>query len=127
MQHIVALFGEAEKGSWERPYVVKELPDLVDVLGNPPPESEGLFFAVQALLFKRQLIYFRVQDEGLSKTDYILGLQFLRNRKKVKKIHALCLPGVGDRDILNVSSLICEMHKSPLITTQKDLFDYLTT
>lgn len=123
MRHTVALFGESEKGQFKKPYILHELPQLVDLLGNPPPESEGLFFAIQALLYKREIIYFRVQEEGFSRSDYLAGFKHL---EKVKKLNALCLPGVGDMEILQASNPLCEIHKSPIISTQKDLFDYLT-
>lgn len=125
MRRTVALFGEAEKGQWESPHLVKALPELIDLLGNPPEESEGLFFAIQALLYKREVIYFRVQEEGFSKTDYMAGLKVLRNSQQVK-VHALCMPGVGDPELLQAFQPICEYHKTHLIVSQKDLFDYLT-
>lgn len=126
MRHVVALFGEAEKGPFQTPHLLKDLPQLVDLLGQPPPESEGLFFAIQALLFQRELIYFRVEEEGFGYADYLSGLKFLRDREKVKTLQAICMPGVGDRKILDASQSLCHIHKSLLITTQKDLYDYLT-
>lgn len=126
MQRIVALFGEAEKGQLEKPYLIKQLPELVDYLGNPPPDSEGLFFAVQALLYEREVIYFRVEEEGFSKANYFSGFKTLKNQKKIKEIHALCMPGVGDKEILEASQPVCEIYKIHLITSQKDLYDYLT-
>lgn len=125
MQQVIALFGEAEKGQWEKPHIVRALPELIDLLGNPPPESEGLFFAIQALLYEREVLYFRVQDEGFSKEDYFSGLKFLQNKRQIKQLHALCMPGVGDSEILNASHPICEIHKTHLLITEKDLFDYL--
>lgn len=127
MRHIVALFGEAEKGSFKTPHLIRALPQLMDKLGNPPEESEGLFFAVQALLFEREIIYFRVAEEGFSKIDYFSGLKTLEDRERIKQVHALCLPKVGDAEILNATQPICQLHKSFLITTQKDLYDYLTS
>lgn len=127
MRHVVALFGEAEKGNFKTPYHLQALPQLMDFLGNPPPESEGLFFAIQALLYNREIIFFRVEAEGFSYEDYFLGLKYLGNRERVVPVHALCLPGVGDAKILDASRHICEAHKSHLITTQKDLYDYLTS
>jgi hypothetical protein len=127
MHQVVALFGEAEKGAFKTPHILRALPQLVDQLGNPPKESEGLFFAVQAILYERELIYFRVAEEGFSKIDYLAGLKILQNRNKIRKINALCLPGVGDAEILQASNSVCHMHKSFLITSQKDLYDYLTS
>ncbi len=126
MRCTVALFGEAEKGHLETPHVIKALPELVDRLGQPPEKSEGLFFAIQALLYERDVIYFRVQDEGFSIDDYLNGLDILKNKRHIKQIHAICMPGVGDPEIIKASDPICEIHKTHLIVSQKDLFDYLT-
>ena len=126
MRHVMALFGEAEKGQFHTPYLFQSLPQLVDFLGNPPPESEGLFFAIQALLYEKEIVYFRVQEEGFNKGDYIAGFKHLENKSKIKKINALCLPGVGDKEILDAADRSCAIHKSPLIMSPKDLYDYLT-
>jgi hypothetical protein len=127
MNHTIALFGQAERGAFQTPHLLRELPQLIDLLGNPPAASEGLFFAIQAILYRRELIYFRVNEEGFSKPDYFGGLKQLSSRERFHKIHALCLPGVGDPDILSASEKICEAHGSLLITNQKDLYDYLTS
>ena len=127
MKQIIALFGEAEKGAYKTPHTLQKLPQLVDSLGNPPGESEGLFFAVQAILYNREIIFFRVAEEGYSSLDYYNGLRYLENKEKVKQINALCLPGVGDPDILTASEGVCHTHKSFLITNQKDLYDFLTS
>ncbi len=127
MKQTVVLFGEAEKGAYKIPHILRQLPQLVDLLGNPPSESQGLFFAVQAILYHRELIYFRVAEEGFSHPDYYQGLKYLEDRGKVKKIHAICLPGVGDPQILSASESVCQIHKSLLITNQKDLYDFLTS
>lgn len=126
MRHVVALFGEAEKGQFHVPYLLRDMPQLIDALGNPPPESEGLFFAIQALLFQRELIYFRVENEGFDFVVYQHGIKMLEDREKVKALHAVCLPGVGDEKIIDATKRLCEIHSSILITTQKDLYDYLT-
>ncbi len=126
MRHVVALFGEAEKGQFKIAHHLRDLPQMIDLLGNPPPESEGLYFAIQALLFQREIIYFRVEEEGYSPIDYFNGIQFLEDREKVNQLHAICLPGVGDGKILDATEKLCHIHKSLLITTQKDLYDYLT-
>jgi hypothetical protein len=125
MKQIIALFGEAEKGAFKVPHILHQLPQLMDLLGNPPADSEGIFFAVQSILYNRQLIYFRVPEEGFSREDYFAGFQYLK--EKTKQLNALCLPGVGDPDILQASEGICHLHKSFLITNQKDLYDFLTS
>ncbi len=126
MKQTIALFGEAEKGAFQVPHILRKLPQLVDLLGNPPEESEGLFFAIQAILYNRELIYFRVTEEGFSRSDYFMGLRYLEDREKIKQVNAICLPGVGDPEILSASESVCQIHKSFLITNQKDLYDFLT-
>lgn len=123
--HTVALFGEAEKGAFRTPHVLRELPHLMDRLGNPPKESEGLFFAIQAILYSREIIFFRVEVEGFSPPDYYSGLKYLSENKQ--PVHALCMPGVGDPKILEATQTLCHTHNSFLITNQKDLYDYLTS
>ncbi len=44
----LALFGEAEKGTFRTPHLLRSLPQVMESLGNPPPDSRGLFYAVQA-------------------------------------------------------------------------------
>lgn len=124
MKQIIALFGESEKGAYKTPHKLNHLPQLLDLLGNPPPDSLGLFFAVQAILYNRELVFFRVQEEGFSKIDYVSGMKHLIT---IPHIHAVCLPGVGDPEILSLSTEVCHLHKSFLITSQKDLYDFLTS
>ena len=124
--YTIALFGEAEKGKFNTAYHCESLPQLVDTLGNPPPESRGLYYAVQALLFERNLIFFRVEEEGFSFQDYLLGLRMLENRDLVTDIAAICLPGVGDTEIIDAAVPLCQQHNSIIITTEPDLYDYLT-
>lgn len=127
MKQTIALFGESEKGAYKTPHVLEKLPQLVDSLGNPPGESEGLFFAVQAILYNREIIFFRVAEEGYSPLDYYNGLRYLEKRENVKGVSALCLPGVGDPNILKACEGVCQIHNSFLITNQKDLYDFLTS
>ena len=127
MKQTIALFGEAEKGAYKTPHILSKLPQLVDYLGNPPGDSEGLFFAVQAILYNRDIIFFRVAEEVFSRLDYFNGLKFLGDREKVKNVTALCMPGVGDSEILAATEQVCHIHKSLLITNQKDLYDFLTS
>ena len=126
MQKTIALFGEAERGEYRTAYFFQSLPQLVENLGNPPEESSGLYYAVQTLLFKHNLIYFRVEEEGFSKDDYKLGACFLEQTQLVKDLAAVCMPGVGSVEIIDSVSPICELYDSILITSEKDLYDYLT-
>ena len=126
MTYTVALFGEAEKGDYRTAYFFQSLSQLEEHLGAPPPDSWGIHYAVQTLLYKQQLIYFRVEEEGFSVQDYITGLHFLKNKRLIPNLEALFLPGVGDDKIINATAPICSEHDSLLVITEADLYDYLT-
>jgi hypothetical protein len=121
----LALFGEAEKGNYRTAYFCRNLPQLVDFFGNPPPHSRGLHYAVQALLYHRDLIFFRVKEEGFSYQDYLTGLNLLQ-RQNISQISAICLPGVGNSEILDAIAPICALYHSILITNEADFYDYIT-
>jgi hypothetical protein len=124
--HTVALFGEAEKGEFHMAYFCDSLAQLVDHLGHPPPESKGLYYAVQALLFRRHLIFFRVREEGFSSQDYLKGLGLLEHQQVIPNISAICIPGVGDSQIIHAAIPICLIYNSILVTTEADLYDYFS-
>lgn len=126
MRHTIFLFGEAEKGEFCTPFSCKSLPQLADTFGNPPEQSLGLLYAVQALMFERELIYFRVKEEGFSISDYMRGIRLLENKEAFKDLTAICMPGVGDAEIIHATSPICTLYRSLLITSERDLYDYLT-
>ncbi|HEY2809993.1 MAG TPA: hypothetical protein VGJ00_01180 [Rhabdochlamydiaceae bacterium] len=126
MPHLVFLFGEAEKGHRCTPVLCHSLEELSERFGNPPEQSLGLFYAIQALHYKRELIYFRVAEEGYSISDYKRGLSLLRHREILHKPSAICMPGVGDAHIIDETSEICYLLHCMLITTEKDFYDYLT-
>ncbi len=126
MRHTIFLFGEAEKGDFCIPFRCKSLPQLADTFGNPPEESLGLIYAVQALMFDRELIYFRVKEEGFSTSDYMRGLHLLASKEIICNLSAICMPGVGNAEIIEATSPICSLYHSLLITTEKDMYDYLT-
>lgn len=122
----IFLFGEAEKGDFCTPLFLKSVPQLAELCGNPPAESLGILYAVQALLYERELIYFRVKEEGFSISDYMKGLKLLKSPELFCNLNAICMPGVGDEEIINLSTEICSLDKSFLITNEKDLYDFLT-
>lgn len=126
MKHTIALFGEAEKGEFSSLMFFQDIADLSDTLGNPPDESFGIPLAIQTLLYDRNLIYIRVKEEGFSTRDYLRGLRQLQNFSKVKSLSAICLPGVGDTQIINASANVCALHSSLLMIKERDLYDYLT-
>jgi hypothetical protein len=126
MRHVFFLFGEAERGEYCTPVLCQSLPELADTLGNPPEETLGIFYGVQALMHDRDLIFFRVREEGFSTDDYMRGLKLLEDKESISSLSAICMPGVGDTDLINVGLTICSLHASLLILTQADLYDYLT-
>jgi hypothetical protein len=126
MRHTIFLFGEAEKGDFCTPLLCRSLPQLAETFGNPPEESLGIPYAVQALMYDRELIYFRVKEEGFSISDYMRGIKLLSNKEAFRNLAAICMPGVGDAEIIGATSPICSIYRSLLITTEKDLYDFLT-
>lgn len=123
----MAVFGEAEKGEFNQPYICHQLADLQEKLGNPPSESQGLIYAIQAIMYGRTLIYFRVKEEGFSIEDYQKGLQALQDRTSLGRVHALFMPGVGDTKIISEATAIVMLHQGVLLFTEKDLYDFCTT
>ena len=126
MGHKVALFGEAEKGDFHSLLFFSNLPLLAETLGHPPEGSHGLHLAIQTLMFKRDLIYIRVKEEGFSVRDYMQGLQLLKQTESVKKLSAICMPGVGSGEIIDQAIELCRKFHCMVITTERDFYDYLT-
>lgn len=124
MKYTVFLFGEAERGAFCTPLLLKSLPELAETFGNPPEESLGIMYGVQTLLYEKELIYYRVKEEGFSVSDYMKGLRALENKDLT--VAAVCLPGVGDSEIIDATAHICNKRKSFLISTERDLYDFLT-
>lgn len=124
--HTIALFGEAEKGDYRTLYFCQTIPQLLDYFGNPPPYSLGLYYAIQALMYHRDLIFLRVKEEGFSFQDYFAGMHLLENQENVPQLSAICMPGVGDAEIIEAITPLCLIYHSVLITNEADLYDYLT-
>lgn len=127
MDYTIALFGEAGRGEFRTAYYCRTLDQLAEHLGEPPSaDSKGLDFAIQALLYKRGVVYFRVHEEGFSIQDYLSGLNSLEKKELFPTISAICLPGVGSAEIIQATDPVCSIYQSFLILTEKDLYDYLT-
>lgn len=123
----IALFGEAERGEYQKGYLCDNLTDLMLQFGNPPSDSHGLFYATQALLYHHPLIYFRVEEEGFSLDDYFAGIKILTHSPLIQTIAAICTPGVGDHKIIHALMPLCFAYHQILIAGEKDLFDYLSS
>lgn len=126
LSQCIFLFGEAEKGEFCTPLYFKSLSLLSEKLGHPPKDSLGLFYAVQTLLFQRDLVYFRVREEGFSIDDYMIGIKLLKNQEFKHRLDAIVMPGVGDEEIIEAAVPLCDLYKSLLVITEKDLYDFLT-
>ena len=122
----VFLFGAAERGRLCSPLYVASLPELLDHLGQPPEDSEGIWYAIQTLLFQRKLIFFRVSEEGFSVKEYTQGLKLLKQKEIGTILSAICIPGVGDPEIIGALTPLCHLYRSVLILSKRDLYDYLT-
>ncbi len=123
----IVFFGESERGEFRKGYYCQSLPQLADTLGEPTGDrSQGLALAIRSILFQYPVLFFRVEEEGFSRQDYLFGLQQLRTEKTMPPLAAVCLPGVGDGDIIEASDQICHSYHSVLILTEKDFYDYLT-
>lgn len=122
----IALFGEAERGEYHTAYFCTSLQQLSDYLGNPPDHSRGLDYAVQALHYHHNLIFFRVREEGFSSQDYFHGVHLLKSQTLPNSLAAICIPGVGSNEIIDAMCGLCIIYHSLLITTASDLYDYLT-
>ena len=86
----------------------------------------GFQFAIQSLLYDRNLIFFRVKEEGFSTSDYLQGLYQLEKQHLFSNIKAVGMPGVGNGEIIGASETFCNIYNSILITSEADLYDYLT-
>ncbi len=126
MSYTIVLFGEAERGEYKTAYYCESLDQLDEYFGNPPLQSKGLYYAVQALLFRRHLVFFRVPEEGFSQDDYLFGVKLLEEQKLISKLDAICVPGLGDPQVLNALQPVLKLYHSILITTESDFYDYLT-
>jgi hypothetical protein len=123
----IALFGEAEKGDYKTAYLCRSLEELANSFGNPPVHSRGLDYAVQALLYRCQLLFIRVREEGFSEQDYFAGVHLLKIQEAIPSIMAICMPGVGNGEIINAVIPICQRYNSILVISEADLYDYITS
>lgn len=125
MRPTLFLFGEAERGDYCTPYECFSLTHLAEMFGNPPEDSRGIDFAIQALLYERRVLFFRVKEEGFSIQDYLIGLKLLENRDLTPNLSAIVMPGMGNAEVVEATDPICALHNSLLIIEENDLYDYL--
>ncbi|AHK63615.1 hypothetical protein BOKEGFJH_00736 [Chlamydia avium] len=127
MKFTIALFGEAEKGSYDVAYLCHSAADLYDHLGSSQKITKsGISLAIQALMYNYDVLYFRVREEGYCVDSYFFGLHFLNTQTTLKNIIAMGLPGVGDQYLIEASKSLCQKYKSLLLFFEQDFYDLLT-
>lgn len=124
MKTTLALFGEAEKGSYDTAYFCHFIEDVYRYLGNK--KTKGLSLATQGLTHGYDILYFRVQEEGYSLDDYFFGLQFLNAHTESLQLAALALPGVGDLYVIEAVRSLCQKYHCLLLVSDQDLYDLVT-
>ena len=123
----LALFAEARMGKPEAPCQIRSVDELFTLTGLPKENKSGLNWAIQALLYQVELLFFRVEEEGFSENEYFQGLNYLEKSLKKEPFQALALPGVGSLPILEKARMVCLKKKSLLIMNEEDLYDCLTS
>ena len=126
MKSKVFVFGEAEKGELCTPMPFMCVADMAEILGNPPEDSRGIDCAIKLLMYDQEVVYFRVTEEGFSRDDYMRGVKLLYKKASEMNIATLCMPGVGDPEIIDPLIPICQKNKILLILDERDTYDYLT-
>ncbi len=122
----LTLIGEAAKGDFCTGVLCSSLWKLWDTFGEPPMDTEALFYAIQSLSFGKPVVFFRVEEEGFSLSEYELCLNSLDKAiPNNSPLGALFLPKVGTGEIIEHSLEICIVHAGILIMNDKDFFDYL--
>jgi hypothetical protein len=53
-------------------------------------------------------------------------MKHLEKDDLIDRVAAICAPGVGNSEILNIIVPICQVHHNILIINESDLYDYLT-
>lgn len=122
----IVIFGESKEGEFQKLIFLNTLPDLANKIGEPTETGTGVHMAIQAMLFNHDILFYKVTEEGFSTNDYLAGLKLLEKDTLSSSLAAIALPGVGTSEILNAASSLCALHKSLLIITEKDLYDFMT-
>ena len=120
----MALFAEAQKGSFEEGVEIYTPIELLHLFGHPPEDARGMVLAIQALHYNHPLLFFRVKEEGFSAPDYRAGLHWLEQKGPLH-LRGVFAPGVGSLEILNPLFQFSQKQKVPLLTTEQDFFDFI--
>ncbi len=122
----IALFGEAQKGDFSDLVTLHSLEKLHEVFGMPPGTTQGMWFSIQFLMQNEMIYFYRVKEEGFSSHCYHQGLNVLEKQILQYPLKAICMPGVGDRDIIDRATNLCKRRSIIFLCTQSDFYDYAT-
>jgi hypothetical protein len=122
----IAIFGESKEGPLHTFIHLRSLPHIVESFGNPTETGLGIHLAIQALLFQREVLFYRLEEEGFQKDTYELGCHLLEKHPKKEELTAIALPGVGDTLILSFAQKVAAPIGALLLITAKDLYDFTT-
>lgn len=125
MKPTIFLFSESERGDFGKPLICRSLPQLYDIFGTEKGKTQGLHYAIQSLMYNREILFCRVKEEGFSVRDYMQGLSSLEQDKWAPHLQAIFLPGVGSVEIIEATERVCKKRGSILVVTPQDLYDYL--
>ncbi len=122
----VIIFGESKEGKAQNLFFINSLPNLAVGLGEPTATGVGIHMAIQALLLKKEVLFYKVTEEGFNADQYLFGFKLLEKESQNLSIAAIALPGVGSSEILDIAKNQCELHKTLLILNESDLYDFMT-
>ena len=114
---MIAIFGESKSGEFNKLFSIKTLPDLATQLGEPTETGSGIHMAIQALLCKQHLFFYKVLEEGSNPEQYRSGFKMLKTA-----VSAIALPGVSNPSLLESAKRVAPL----LILTEQDLYDFMT-
>jgi hypothetical protein len=126
MKHFISIFGVAEQGNLYKHIALKSLEDLLLTLGHPTEGSQAIEIAVQSLMYKHPILFYRVQEEGFENDAYLKGLEALKKQNLKSPLSAVALPGVSSQEVIDQAVAFCKKQGSILIMHQKDFYDYIT-
>ena len=122
----ILIFGESKEGEFHKFLFLKTLPDLAEALGEPTETGLGVHIAIQSILSNRDVLFYKVKEEGFHADHYLLGFKQLENEFHSTPLAAIALPGVSSANILELASSLCNQHRSIILFNEKDLYDLMT-
>lgn len=122
----IALFAQAQKGVFSRLITLHSLEKLHEVFGMPPENSKGMWYSIQFLMQNEMIYFYRVAEEGFSYNQYCQGLELLKHYHVQYPLKAICMPGVGSRELIDKATQFCKDRSIIFLCTAEDFYDYAT-